>query len=68
MADDGAHRAFAITEDGLLVGLVGVSIDLQNRLGWFWYWMNTRHPGRGARDPVPVAPDEVHRSPARRTG
>lgn len=44
---DESHRAFAITDDDRLVGLVGLSIDHGNRLGWFWYWMNTSHRGRG---------------------
>ncbi|NHB84130.1 GNAT family N-acetyltransferase [Tessaracoccus sp. HDW20] len=38
--------AFAITDDDRLVGLVGVSVDAVNRVGWFWYWMNASHRGR----------------------
>ncbi len=44
---DGPHRAFAITVDAALAGLVAVSIDTVNRSGWFWYWMHADHRGRG---------------------
>lgn len=43
----GPHRAFAIDVDGVLAGLVAVSIDAVNRNGWFWYWMHAAHRGRG---------------------
>ena len=39
-------RAFAITDDDRLVGLVAVTIDDVNRTGWVWYWMNRSHRGR----------------------
>ena len=30
-----------------LVGLVCVSVDDENRSGWFWYWMTDAARGRG---------------------
>ena len=39
--------AFAVTDDDRLVGLVGVTVDTVNLVGWFWYWMNASHRGRG---------------------
>ena len=47
LAPDGAHRGYAVTDDDLLVGLVAISVDETNRLGWFWYWMSHSHRGRG---------------------
>lgn len=44
---DGRHRAFAITDHDVLVGLLAVTFDHPNRLRWFWYWMNASHRGRG---------------------
>lgn len=41
------HHGFAITDDDRLVGLVGVTVDRPNRVGWFWYWLNASHRGRG---------------------
>ncbi len=41
------HHAFAITDDDRLVGLVGITVDAANKVGWFWYWMNKSHRGRG---------------------
>lgn len=43
----GDRRAFAITDDDRLVGLVGITFDRTNRVGWIWYWMNASHRGRG---------------------
>lgn len=43
----GPHRAFAIVDDGQLVGLVAVTVEPRNRTGWFWYWMNQGSRGRG---------------------
>lgn len=40
------HRAWAVTDTGSLVGLVGVTVDSENLNGWFWYWMNASHRGR----------------------
>lgn len=42
-----SRHAFAIVDADRLVGLVGVEVDAANRLGWFWYWMNASHRGRG---------------------
>lgn len=45
---DRPHLRWAITDDAdTLVGLVGVNVDAINRNGWFWYWMNASHRGRG---------------------
>ncbi len=40
------QHAFAITDADRLVGLVGVTVDEVNLVGWFWYWMNASHRGR----------------------
>ena len=45
-AEDGS-RAFAIADDDRLVGLIGLTVDPVNRVGWVWYWMNASHRGRG---------------------
>ncbi|WP_326544428.1 GNAT family N-acetyltransferase [Flaviflexus massiliensis] len=36
-----------IAEKGRLVGLVCISIDVENRNAWFWYWMNDTTRGQG---------------------
>lgn len=41
------RRAFAIVDDDRLVGLIGLTLDHPNRVGWLWYWMNKSHRGRG---------------------
>ncbi|WP_220347230.1 GNAT family N-acetyltransferase [Microbacterium bovistercoris] len=43
----GPHRAFAIDVDSALAGLVAVTVDAENRNGWFWYWMHAAHRGGG---------------------
>jgi RimJ/RimL family protein N-acetyltransferase len=30
-----------------LIGLVCVTVDEENRSGWFWYWMHDEARGRG---------------------
>lgn len=47
VAPDAPHEPWAVTERDRLVGLVCVSIDEENRNGWFWYWMNEATRGRG---------------------
>ncbi|GAB3193221.1 GNAT family N-acetyltransferase [Nesterenkonia suensis] len=48
VTDAGAGRlAFAVDVGGSPVGLVGLSIDRANRVGWFFYWMHRDHRGRG---------------------
>ncbi|WP_446664490.1 GNAT family N-acetyltransferase [Flexivirga sp. B27] len=49
LLDPDAHRlSWAITDEtDVLVGLVAVNVDTANRNGWFWYWMNAAHRGRG---------------------
>lgn len=44
---DSPHDPWAIVDGGHLVGLVCVSVDEDNRSGWFWYWMNAAARGRG---------------------
>lgn len=44
---DSPHDPWAIVDGGHLVGLVCVSVDGDNRSGWFWYWMNAAARGRG---------------------
>ncbi len=41
------HRPWAIAHNGTLFGLVCVSVDAENRSGWFWYWMNESARGHG---------------------
>lgn len=43
----GNNHPFAICDGDRLVGLVAVTVDRANRVGWFWYWMNKSHRGRG---------------------
>lgn len=42
-----AHWAWALFDGKVLVGLVVVTVDIENLSGWFWYWMNASHRGRG---------------------
>lgn len=39
--------AFALDDGGSLVGVVAITADHENRLGWFWYWTHSSHRGRG---------------------
>ena len=42
------RRAVAIVDqDDLLVCLVAISVDEENRSGWFFYWLHAGHRGRG---------------------
>ena len=44
----GGHRAFAMVgEDDVLLGMVAVAIDEENRSGWFFYWTHPEGRGRG---------------------
>lgn len=47
IAPDSVHEAWAIADHDSLVGVVGVSVDQENRNGWFWYWMADGARGRG---------------------
>ncbi|WP_277050272.1 GNAT family N-acetyltransferase [Ruania albidiflava] len=42
-----AHEAWAVSQQERMVGLVCVTVDDQNRSGWFWYWMTDAARGRG---------------------
>lgn len=42
-----SHEAWAVSERDRLVGLVCVTVDEENRSGWFWYWMTDAARGRG---------------------
>ncbi len=44
---DSPHEAWVIVADDAPVGLVCVSVDDENRSGWFWYWMTDTARGRG---------------------
>lgn len=45
---DNAHSPWAVVDDtDSLVGLVVISVDHENRSGWFWYWMHASCRGRG---------------------
>lgn len=47
LAEDSPHEPWAIAEGEELIGLVAVTVDEENRAGWFWYWMTHRARGRG---------------------
>lgn len=47
VAPDSPHRPWAVVQDSRVVGLVCVSVDLENRNGWFWYWAHADTRGRG---------------------
>ncbi len=47
LIDDERQHPFAICDGDRLVGLVCVTLDAVNRVGWFWYWTNASHRGRG---------------------
>lgn len=40
-------HAFAIERAGELAGVVAITVDTANALGWFWYWAHPRHRGYG---------------------
>lgn len=42
-----AQPVFAVTADDRLVGVVGLTVDGENRNGWCWYWMHADWRGRG---------------------
>lgn len=42
------RRAVAVAStDGTMVGLVAISVDEDNRVGWFFYWMHEAARGKG---------------------
>src|SRR5699024_6300575 len=43
----GPHRPWAIVLDNTVLGLVCVTVDEENRNGWFFYWMALEGRGRG---------------------
>ncbi|MCR2052491.1 GNAT family N-acetyltransferase [Actinomyces bowdenii] len=48
LEDPQAQQAWAITDDDdRLIGLIGLSIDRANLIGWLWYWMHADHRGQG---------------------
>lgn len=47
ISKESSHEAWAIAADDILVGLVCVTVDDENRSGWFWYWMTDAARGRG---------------------
>lgn len=47
IAPDSHHEAWAIDDGSGLAGLVCLSVDEQNKSGWFWYWMTDAARGRG---------------------
>lgn len=42
-----SHEPWAIADAERLLGLVCISVDEENRSGWFWYWMADSARGRG---------------------
>jgi len=46
LAEDRQATAIVDRED-TLVGLVAISIDRANLLGWFFYWLHAAHRGQG---------------------
>ncbi|KHE73644.1 GNAT family acetyltransferase [Kocuria marina] len=47
VSPDSPHEPWAVVESDALIGLVCVTVDEDNRNGWFWYWMTDRARGRG---------------------
>ncbi|GHD84268.1 GNAT family N-acetyltransferase [Kocuria marina] len=47
VSPDSPHEPWAVVESDALIGLVCVTVDEDNRSGWFWYWMTDRARGRG---------------------
>lgn len=47
ISEDSAHKPWVIDVDGKLIGIVCVSVDEENRSGWFWYWMAETGRGNG---------------------
>lgn len=47
IASESSHEPWAIDIGGGLVGLVCVTVDEENRSGWFWYWMSEGSRGNG---------------------
>jgi RimJ/RimL family protein N-acetyltransferase len=44
----GRHaNAIAVGPQSRMIGLVAVSVDVDNRNGWFFYWLHPAHRGRG---------------------
>lgn len=44
---DGARSTAIADADDVLVGLVGIRVDIVNRLGWTFYWLHAAHRGHG---------------------
>lgn len=45
---DGTRRSTALSDErGTMIGLVGISVDQENRTGWFFYWLHAAWRGRG---------------------
>ena len=47
VSPDSPHEPWAVVDSDALIGLVCVTVDEDNRNGWFWYWMTDRARGRG---------------------
>lgn len=47
LAPTSPHRPWAIIMNHVMVGLVCVTVDAQNRSGWFWYWLHADARGLG---------------------
>ena len=47
VSPDSPHEPWAVVESNALIGLVCITVDGDNRNGWFWYWMTDRARGRG---------------------
>nr|WP_325048954.1 GNAT family protein [Kocuria tytonis] len=47
VSDPASGAAWALCEGSILVGLIGITIDEQNKSGWFWYWTAVSARGRG---------------------
>ena len=45
---EAARRATAIVDgNDTLIGLVALTIDREDRIGWFFYWLHAAHRGQG---------------------
>lgn len=47
IAPSSPHEAWTVADNDVLAGLVCVTVDEENKSGWFWYWMTDTARGRG---------------------
>ena len=47
IAPDSPREAWVVADGDVLAGLAGITVDEENKSGWFWYWMADTARGRG---------------------